>query len=103
MDMGDLDETIDVQDYMKAYKAGKKDYQTRLLKGLQPTLKVLDDILPSRGHYKEVSLGLVQIPMDQIVGTKTGGRSSSFAGNLCPFSGRAPSFPTNGCASAPAM
>lgn len=85
MDRGDMDEIIDVQDYMKAYKAGKKDYQTRLLKGLQPTLKVLDDILPPRGNYKEVPLGLVQIPMDQIVGTKTGGRSNAFSGNFMPI------------------
>lgn len=83
--MNDMDEIIDVQDYIKAYKAGKKDYQNRLLKGQQPTLKVLDDILPPRGHYREVPLGLVQIPMDQIVGTKTGGRSNAFAGNFMPI------------------
>lgn len=73
------------EDYVKAHKAGKRDYQMRLLKGQQPTLKVLDDILPSRGSYSEVPLGLVQIPMDQIAGTKTGGRSSAFAGNFMPI------------------
>ena len=57
------------EDYMKAYKSGKKDYQARMMKGEVPTLKVLDDILPSRGNYSEVPLGLVQIPIDQIVGT----------------------------------
>ena len=34
-----------MDDYNKAYKAGKKDYQARLLRGEQPTLKILDDIL----------------------------------------------------------
>ncbi len=80
-----MDEIVTIQDYQKAYRAGKKDYQDRLMKGLQPTLKVLDDILPPRGHYQEVNLGLVQIPMEQIVGTKSGGRSNAFAGNFMPI------------------
>ena len=73
------------EDYIKAYKMGKKDYQARMMRGEVPTLKVLDDILPSRGSYSEVPLGLVQIPIDQIVGTKTGGRSSAFSGNFMPI------------------
>lgn len=72
-------------DYEKAYKMGKKDYQYRMMHGMQPTLQVLDDILPSRGSYSEVPLGLVQIPMEQIAGTKTGGRSNAFAGNFMPI------------------
>lgn len=74
-----------LDNYSKAYKAGKKDYQARMMKGTEPTLKVLDDILPPRGSYSEIPLGLVQIPIDQIVGTKTGGRSSAFAGNFMPI------------------
>ena len=73
------------EDYIKAYKMGKKDYQARMMRGEVPTLKVLDDILPSRGSYSEVPLGLVQIPIDQIVGTKSGGRSSAFSGNFMPI------------------
>lgn len=76
---------MSLEDYMKAYKAGKRDYQARLLRGEQPTLKVLDDILPPKGSCSEIPLGLVQIPIDQIVGTKTGGRSSAFAGNFMPI------------------
>ena len=73
------------EDYIKAYKMGKKDYQARMMRGEVATLKVLDDILPSRGSYSEVPLGLVQIPIDQIVGTKSGGRSSAFSGNFMPI------------------
>ncbi len=80
------------EDYEKAYRAGKKDYQMRLTRGQQPTIKILDDILPHREHYTEVPLGLVQIPADQIVGTKTGGRSSSFAGNFMPILRRGTEF-----------
>ena len=74
-----------IQDYEKAYKLGKKDYQQRLAQGEKPTLQVLDDILPAKGTYAEVSLGLVQIPIDQIAGTKTTGRSNAFAGNFMPI------------------
>lgn len=73
------------EDYSKAFKLGKKDYQARMLRGVKPTLQVLDDIMPEKGSYSEASLGLVQIPIDQIVGTKTVGRSSSFAGNFMPI------------------
>lgn len=76
---------MSLDDYNKAYKLGKKEYQYRMLRGMDPTLKVLDDILPSRGSYSEVPLGLVQIPADQIVGTKTGSRSSAFASNFMPI------------------
>ena len=73
------------EDYSKAFKAGKKDYQSRMLRGVKPTLQILDEILPEKGSYSEVPLGLVQIPTDQIVGTKTGARSNSFAGNFMPI------------------
>ncbi len=74
-----------IEDYNKAYKSGKKDYMARMLRGEKPTLQVLDDIMPEKGSYSERPLGLVQIPTDQIVGTKTVGRSNSFAGNYMPI------------------
>lgn len=73
------------QDYEKAYKLGKREYQTRMMQGKNPTLKVLDNILPQKGEYSEISLGLVQIPTEQIVGTKTVGRSTAFAANFMPI------------------
>ena len=73
------------EDYSKAYKLGKKDYQARMLRGELPTLQILDDIMPEKGAYSEMPLGLVQIPIDQIAGTKTAGRSNSFAGNFMPI------------------
>lgn len=72
-------------DYEKAYKLGKREYQIRMMQGKTPTLEVLDDILPSKGEYSEISLGLVQIPTEQIVGTKTFGRSTAFAANFMPI------------------
>ena len=72
-------------DYIAAVKLGKKDYQSRLLHHQLPTLEVLDNILQSNKIYKEVSLGLIQIPLDRVVGTKTSARSNSFSSNFMPI------------------
>lgn len=74
-----------LKDYNKAYKAGRKEYETRLLNGQKPTLEVLDDILPDNETLATEELGLVQIPIDQIVGTRFGGRSNAFARNFMPI------------------
>ena len=54
------------EDYVRAYKMGKKNYDTRMMLGQRATLEVLDEILPERHDYSEVSLGLVQIPVGAI-------------------------------------
>lgn len=72
-------------EYGKAYKKGKKDYQLRMMKGERPTLPVLDEMLLAKGTYKEVPLGIVKIPLDSLVGTKTNARSNAFASNFMPI------------------
>ena len=39
------------EEYSKAFRLGKKDYQSRMLHGVKPTLQVLDDIMPEKGSY----------------------------------------------------
>ena len=72
-------------DYEKAVKMGKRDYQSRLIHGMSPTLEVLDDILHNKKTLREVPIGLESIPLELIVGTKTSGRSNSFAHNFMPL------------------
>ena len=74
-----------MENYNKAYKSGKLDYQLRFLRGQKPTLPVLEDILPPKESLTMVPLGLVQIPIDQIVGTRYEGRSNAFANNFMPI------------------
>ncbi len=76
---------MSIEDYSKAYRLGKRDYQARMMRGELPTLQVLDDILPTRGTLLEVPLGLVQMPADRICGTKTEARSYAFSGNYMPI------------------
>ena len=76
---------MSVTDYSEAYKLGKKEYQYRMMQRETPILPVLDDILPAKGSYSEVPLGIVEIPTEQIVGTKTNARSNAFATNFMPI------------------
>ena len=70
--------------YKEALKLGLKEVQNCKSSGLSTQLPALDDILPSDKTLTTVSLGLVPIPLSQIVGTKTAGRSSAFAPNFMP-------------------
>lgn len=72
-------------DYTGAVKLGRKQYQAALSKGEYPYLPVLDDILSYTDIVSEVSLGLMDIPLHKIVGTKTAGRTNAFANNFMPL------------------
>lgn len=74
-----------VYDYMGALKLGRKEYNTALSKGAYPYLPVLDDILANTDIVSEVNLGIIDVPLDRIVGTKTKGRTQAFAGNFMPL------------------
>ena len=71
--------------YMGALKLGRKEYNTALSKGAYPYLPVLDDILANTDIVSEVNLGVIDVPLDRIVGTKTQGRTQAFAGNFMPL------------------
>lgn len=72
-------------DYIKAQKLGEKEYHACVSKGNYPYLPVLDDIISRETVDSQVSLGLVQIPLDSIVGTYSAGRTTAFARNFMPI------------------
>ena len=74
-----------IKEYEQALKLGMKAYRGALAKGAYPYLPALDDILSCIQVQSEEILGLVEIPMDQIVGTKTSGRQTAFALNFMPI------------------
>lgn len=74
-----------INDYVAALKKGKRNYQLALAKGAYPYLPALDDILSYTEVTASVNLGLMDIPLSKIVGTKTAGRTNSFAGNFMPL------------------
>jgi len=70
---------------MGAVKRGRRQYQESINKGEYPYLPVLDNILSYTKIVSEVSLGLMDIPLSKIIGTKTEGRTNAFAGNFMPL------------------
>ena len=67
--------------YQQALKAANKEQRHHVHRGTYPYLQVLDEILPAYMTAGEVNLGLIDIPIDKIVGTKTKGRTHAFAAN----------------------
>lgn len=71
--------------YLEALRRGKKEQKKCLLQGRFPYLPVLDEILTQQNILTEQNLGLVQIPLDHVVGTSTKGRTYAFAANFMPI------------------
>ena len=74
-----------VDEYLKAVKLGKKEYQKSISSGHYPYLPALDHIVESRITMKEENVGLREIPLDFVVGTVTLGRQEAFASNFMPL------------------
>ncbi|MDO4633119.1 MAG: BMP family ABC transporter substrate-binding protein [Eubacteriales bacterium] len=73
------------EDYKKASRMGRHEVSARKAKGEYPYLKILDEVPEAADSVMEYSLGLVQIPIDRIVGTKTAGRSNAFSAGFYPI------------------
>ncbi len=73
------------EEYSRALKSGKAAYRKALSRGKYPYLPALDEIVDNRNVRTEEPLGLVSIPLEQIVGTKTAGRQAAFASNFMPL------------------
>jgi len=74
-----------VEEYLKARKAAEKEYKARAAAGEYPFLPALDDILPDCGIMTQKNLGLMEIPVELIAGTKTRARQNAFAANFMPL------------------
>ena len=72
-------------EYKKALSLGLKEFRACNAKGVFPYLPVLDDILENAETCGEVSLGLVDIPVELIVGTKSAGRKRAFSRSFLPL------------------
>ncbi len=74
-----------VEQYNRALKAGQKYYKDAVLHGTYPYPLVLDEILSASSVAGNADLGIINIPPDRVVGTKTAGRISAMAGNFMPL------------------
>ncbi len=71
--------------YGDAQKLAQKEFRRCIAAGEHPYPPVLDAFIPAEQMAGGVDLGLVQIPMEFIVGTRTQGRTNAFARNFMPL------------------
>lgn len=82
------------EDYALARRLGQKQYHAAIAAGRYPYLQSLDDILSYAEIQSEVPIGLVDIPLAQIAGTKTAGRQNAFSCGFMPLLGEKTEFAT---------
>jgi basic membrane lipoprotein Med (substrate-binding protein (PBP1-ABC) superfamily) len=70
---------------MRALKVGQREYKELSAAGKDPYPEVLDELLGDSGTDSTQNVGLVEIPTDRIVGTKSAGRISAFTRGFMPL------------------
>ncbi len=73
------------EQYSRALRLGQKNYKDCVLHGRYPYPQVLDEILDDAMVAGRVDMGVIEIPTEQVTGTKTAGRRSAFAANFMPL------------------
>ena len=73
------------EDYIKAKRRGERDYRKAVASGRYPYLPALDDFLDNKRQQNQISLGISEVPISMIVGTKTAGRQNAFSDTFMPL------------------
>ncbi|MCI8890636.1 MAG: BMP family ABC transporter substrate-binding protein [Eubacterium sp.] len=76
---------MSMEAYQAANKQAQKAYRAAMNKGEYPYLSALDDFLPYECTAGEKYIGVIEIPLHLVAGTKTAGRRNSFANNFMPL------------------
>ena len=71
--------------YKEAVKRGQKEKKNCINDGIDPYLPALDELVSSDKVVTEVNMGVMQVPTEWIVGTKTASRANAFARNFMPL------------------
>ena len=73
------------EEYALALRAGQKEYKALIAENKDPYPQVLDVLLEGRTGDSIQDLGVIEIPVEQIVGTKAAGRISAFSAGFMPL------------------
>ena len=76
---------IAMEEYSQALKKGQKEYRERLMAGKNPNPLVLDEILPKNNDYPVLDMGVMDIPVERIIGVKSAGRVTAFSASFLPL------------------
>lgn len=74
-----------IEQYRTALRNGQKYCNACISRGQFPYPQVLEDLYPEAMTAARAELGVMEIPMDAIIGTLASGRKSAFAGNFMPL------------------
>ncbi len=73
------------EQYAKALKSGQKYMKIAQSQGISPYPAVLDQVEAGYETLGQVELGVLNIPAELIVGTRSAGRTAALAGNFMPL------------------
>lgn len=76
---------MSLDEYIQAQKKALREVHALQAKGEETTPPVLADLAPSLNRLTQVSIGIMAIPMDQIAGTATRGRTTAFSRSFMPL------------------
>ena len=71
--------------YREALKQAQKEFRACTTRGDYPYLPALDEFIPREELLRTTDLGTIQVPLEFVVGTRTGGRTQAFARNFMPL------------------
>lgn len=71
--------------YTEAVKMGKRYHRKRLFRAPRPQMQSLDTLLDPAAIAGKQDLGVIEIPLERVAGTKEAGRCAAFAGNFMPL------------------
>ena len=80
------------EEYIKARRLALKEVRELRLQDKETAPAVLDDILSNSSTATTIEIGLVNIPVERIVGTKTAGRVTAFSAGFMPLLGTETEF-----------
>ena len=80
-----MDFQLASQEYAQALRKGQKEYRELLMAGKNAHPVVLDEILPEFATESVQDVGLVEIPSERIIGTRTAGRVTAFTASFAPL------------------
>lgn len=80
--------------YRSALRQGNRALKSRVAGAESPYLQVLDQMVPPEQSAAAIDLGIISIPTEFLIGTKTAGRTRSFAWNFMPILGEDMEFAT---------
>ena len=73
------------QEYARALRMGQKEVKELSQKNLPTAPAVLEEILGPTATEQVIDIGVVEIPTERIVGTKTAGRITAFSPSFLPL------------------